>query len=173
MLRVLATADPAGEPGAVYVYILTTNVPQGAQTVAVTVSSGTDAKTAWVVTLNSGGPVTVTDSELLAGDTANPSVTLGTTADWVGMALNVCFSGLGTTGSLTAGTGHTKLGGGRDFGNQVVVAEIGNLVGANIASGWTAAIEDVAMVAVALEAPLPEDESPQVIVPHLSITTVA
>jgi hypothetical protein len=143
--------DAAGEPGATYAYTLTSGVPQGAQTVTATVSSGTDAKTLFVVAVNSTSNVTIAASAKQEGDAANPSVTLTTEARFVGFVLNALFSGQNAPSSCTAGTGHAKLGGGRDFGSQSAVAEIGNFTGASVASGWTALSEDVAMIAVALE----------------------
>lgn len=144
--------DTSGEAGAAYLYLLNSGVLQGAQTLEATVASGTNAKRVWGVTINSVGRVKITDSGKVEGDTANPSVTFATAAPWTGLALNVCFSGQNAPGSLTAGAGYIKLGGGRDFGSQSAVAEAGSLAGASVASGWTATSEDVAMIALALQA---------------------
>lgn len=149
--------DAAGEPGAAYAYTLLTSVPQGTQTVAATVSSGTDAKTGWAMTFTGGASCRIAASGRVQGDVANPSVTLGTAANFVGFAMSVLYSGLAAPADATiaGGSGYTKLtgsaSGGRDFGNQAATAEYGAKSGANVACGWTASSDDVAMCALAIE----------------------
>ena len=150
--------DTVGEPGAAYVYFLGSNVPTGAQSVAVTVSSGTDAKTGWAVTLSGDADQAIAASGKIQVDTLNPSVTLATDGYFDGVCLSVFFSGLNapTDGTITAGTGYTKLtasaAGGRDFGTESASAQYASgLKGANIACGWTAASDDVAMIALAVK----------------------
>ena len=150
--------DTVGEPGAAYAYFLGSNVPTGAQTVAVTVSSGTDAKTGWAVTLSGDSNQAIAASGKIQVDTLNPSVTLATDGYFDGVCLSVFFSGLNapTDGTITAGTGYTKLtasaAGGRDFGTESACAQYASgLKGASIVCGWTAASDDCAMIALAVK----------------------
>ena len=153
MKRVGFAQDTAGEPGASYIYFLGSGVPSGSQTVTVTVASGTDAKHAWVLGLLGVGDLQVVASGIVQGDTANPSVTLATPLEFVGLAASVVFSGHNAVGSITPGTGYqgSSIGGSvRDFGTQVARVELANMEGANVVCNWTAASEDCAMVALAI-----------------------
>lgn len=142
--------DTAGEPGAVYVYFLDSDtIPQDTQTVAVTVSTGTTAKQGRCFTLQSDGPTRIVASGKQEGDAANPSVTLATPASFSGVILNALFSGQNSPGSATPGI--TPILSGRDFGTTIGVFEGGFGSGANIASGWTATTEDVAMSTLAID----------------------
>lgn len=153
MTRVQTNLDSASEIGRTYIYFLGAAIPTGAQTVAPTVSSGTDAKTWWCVTLRADSNTEAFPVSGIDGDATNPSVTLGTEAADLGMACSVLWSGLNapTDGTITAGAGYTKLAGsaagGRDFGTQSACAEYGVKSGASIVVNWTAAVEDCAMSA--------------------------
>ena len=153
MKRITFAADTAGEPGAAYAYFLGENVPQGDQTVTFTVSSGTEAKHAWIFGLLGAGQLEAKAAGIVQGDTANPSVTLATQADFAGFIASVVYSGHNAPASITPGTGYTagNFGGSvRDFGTNVARIEFANKQGANVVANWTATSEDCAMIAVAV-----------------------
>lgn len=141
--------DSAGEAGAVYAYTLHTGIPSGPQTVAVTVSSGTTAKRGHCFTVTAPDRTRVAASGRVQGDTADPSVTLGTGSGFAGFVVNALYSGQNALSSLTVGAGYDPIG--IDFGNQTGAVEYGHKTGASVASGWTATSDDVAMVAVAID----------------------
>lgn len=144
--------DTTGEPGAAYAYLLTSGVLQGAQTVAYDVSTGTDAKRSYIIGLNSIAPVQVVAGGRVQADADDPSVTLATTADFVGFIANFLYSGLNDPASITAPSGGAAFPP-TDFGSQSAIAFMGNREGASIASGWvTTGSDDVAMIALALTA---------------------
>lgn len=153
MTRVTTAADTVTEPGRVYVYHLGAGIPTGAQTVAVTVSSGTDAKIGWCVTGTAAADTIVEDWGVVENNVANPSVTLATAAAFDGLVTNVFYWG-GADASPTATGSATKLtgpdAGGRDFGNQGAMASYVASSGASRTSGWTSGTDDVAMAAVAI-----------------------
>ena len=151
--------DTAGEPGAVYAYFLGAGVPQGTQTVAITVSAGTEEKRAWVFGLLGSRDLQVVASGRVQGDTANPSVTLKTVASFAGLCFSVFYSGLPTPSNVTAGSGYTKMQA-RDFGVNTAHVEAANKEGANVVCNWTSNNDDVAMIAFAVGLAPPSFEYP-------------
>lgn len=143
--------DTAGEPGASYMYFLGSGIPTGAQTVAISVLGGTDAKTAYCMTLNAGRDTRVVTSGKVEGDTANPSVTLATPASFAGTCCSIFYSGLNAPTGITPGSGYFSLGGGRDFGSQSAKAQFGTRSGANVVCDWVSLSDDVAMIAAAID----------------------
>lgn len=150
MTRIAFAQDTAGEPGASYLYYLGSGIPSGTQTVAVTVSSGTDAKTGASVTFTAKGNTRVAASGIQQGDAANPSITLATPASYEGMVIGALFSGAAAPSSLTPGTDLVDFLN-RDYGAQSGRCAYGQKSGANVVFNFTAASDDVAMVAAALE----------------------
>lgn len=156
-------ADSAGEVGAVYMYFLGTGVPTGAQTVQVTVGAGAEAKRAVVFTITAATDIELAASGSVEGDAANPSVTLATDASFAGFLANAIFSGHDSPASLTGA--YTDNGGpnGRDFGTQCAAFQWSSAqTGANVPLGWTAAVEDVAMISAAFQEIRP---APRLIIP--------
>lgn len=146
--------DTATETGAVYAYFLGANIPTGAQTVAVTVSSGTDAKTYWCMTVTGRGDTAIAASGVLNGDQTNPSITLETNSGFQGMAFAIQWSGVNAPTSITAGAGYTKFNhatsGGRDFGTQSAAAEYKETTGATVVANTTTVADDCAFCAGAI-----------------------
>jgi hypothetical protein len=150
MTRVAFAQDSAGEPGCVYAYALTSGVPSGTQTVTVTVSAGTEANLgASYGLLTSAGARVFTGT--VQGDTANPTVTLSTPSTFEGFAVATVFSGLAAPSNITAGAAFEKSAG-IDFGNQAGTDQCGQISGANAAVAFTATSDDVAMIALAVQA---------------------
>lgn len=143
-------ADATGELGGVYSFFLGSGIPTGAQTVAVTTANG-DAKRAWCVSLTAGADTQIAASNKTSGDAANPSVVIPTLASFVGFAGAVLFSGQNAPASVTAGSGYTLLTATEDFGITSGLAERSDTrAGANIAAGFTATTEDVALIGIAV-----------------------
>jgi hypothetical protein len=142
--------DAATEIGACYAYFLGSNIPTGAQTVAATVSSGTDDKTWWCMTVTGSGNTEIAADGVLNGDQTNPSITLSTVAGYQGVAFAVQFSGVNAPSSITAGTGYTKFTNERDFGTQSAIAEYGQKLGENVIVNTTTATDDCAFIAGAI-----------------------
>ena len=157
MTRFQTNVDTVTEPGRTYIYFLGSNIPTGNQTVSVTVSSGTDAKTAWCITATAARNTQVSADSGIDENATNPSVTLGTHSSFQGLVASVFYSGLAAPDDATiaAGSGFTKLtgsaAGGRDFGTSAACAEYQILTGANAVANWTAAADDVAMSAIAID----------------------
>lgn len=151
MTRLQYAIDTAGEPGAVWMYFLGSGVPTGARTVQVTVSSGTTAKRGVAATLLAGGDIRAAASGITQGDAANPNVTLTTTSEFRGLVMGWLFSGKDATSAITAGTDFQAFGQ-HDYGSQVTMGQWGAKEGANVACGFTATSDDVAMIAAAFEA---------------------
>ena len=146
--------DAATEIGAVYAYYLGAGIPTGAQTVAPTVSSGTDAKTWWCMTVTAKGDTEVAASGVLNGDQTNPSITLATVPGFQGITFAIQWSGVNTPTSMTAGAGYAKFAhatsGGRDFGTQTACAEWKQSTGANVIANTTTGADDCAFCAGAI-----------------------
>lgn len=142
------------EPGGAYIFFLGgPGIPTGAQTVAITVTSGTTVKVAWCVSVTALQPTTSVSASGTVGNTslANPSITLGTGGSFAGFCAAVLFSGQNAPASITAGANFTLLTATTDFGNQSAVAERANgLTGANVVAAFTATADDVVMAAIAL-----------------------
>lgn len=158
MTRVQFAQDTVGEPGAAYAYFLGGTIPTGSQSVAVTVSAGTETKAAQSVGLRATGPTRVAASGKQEGDVANPSITLPTLASFEGMVFASLLSGANATSSHSPGANFANMGS-VSFGAQSVRNEWGTLSGANVVADYAAASDDVAMVALAIEA-IPADTRP-------------
>jgi hypothetical protein len=148
--------DTLNEPGAAYIYFLGGGIPTGVQTVAVTVSAGTEAKVVWCVTASGKGVTEVAASAMLQENQTNPSMTLSTEIDFQGLVCCVFYSGLiaPSDANIAPAAGYTKLTGtdtgGKDFGNQCAVGVYGVKTGINVVCSFTSAGEDVAISCVAI-----------------------
>lgn len=148
-------ADAVGEAGACYGYFLGESVPTGAQTVEVTVSSGSNAKWACAITVTAAADTELAGigSAKLEGDSTNSSVTItgiaGASYGAAGM-----FWGGGIVGSVVEGTGMTMRQT-HDFGDVTGFAmsrssqlASGDMTMAFDTSGDT---DDTAMVGIAIQ----------------------
>lgn len=142
------------EPGGVYIFFAGgPSLPTGAQTVSITVTSGTTVKVAWCITVTALQPTTDWCAVGTVGNTslANPSITLKTGGDFAGFCAACIMSGQAAPGNITAGTNFTLLTATTDFGAQSAVAERANgITGANAVAAFTATADDVMMAAVAV-----------------------
>ncbi len=142
-------ADTVTEPCGSYLYFKGTVALSGTVNVVKTASTGsTVCAWSWSFTGNQAQLEFVTAGSI-GVDTANPSVTLPTTAADSGFALSVFSSGLAApdTTTIVTGAGFTRGTGtdpgGKDWGANCAVAQYGYFTGANIAVGWnTAAVSD-------------------------------
>lgn len=154
MHRVNTAVDTATEPARVYQYFLGSNIPTGAQTVAVTVASGISTKTAWCQTFTASTDCQVVSTAKLEDDTTNPFVYMGTMAGFSGIVTGIYYSGISTASSLTAGVGYTKLtgsaAGGRTFTASSCTCAYGAKSGIGILMEWTATVDDCAFAAAAI-----------------------
>lgn len=156
MTRLAYVANDFGnETNSVYIYFLGASIPTGAQTVAVTVASGTTAKRVWTVSFTAAAdtesactPQTFESSS----SAASWSVTLPTAAGFAGSVVSAFATGLGNCGNSTLPTGFTQVSC-VDFGASTAKAAYDDgLSGANIVVEWTgSANDDVSMAAVAIQ----------------------
>jgi hypothetical protein len=152
MNRIATAFDTVTEPGRVYIYWLREPLA-GAQTVAVTVASGTDAKTAWATTFTANAPILEFGHAILNDNAANPSRTFGTPASFQGALVSVGFTGLGDPADATIAPANseTKLtgaaAGGTDFGTSAGYAGYRIASGASVVTGYTSSTDDLALKA--------------------------
>jgi hypothetical protein len=149
MSRLHKADDSAVELFTMYVYFLGSGIPTGAQTVSVDSTSGS-AKKVYSITVTATGDTAVEDSDAVGGDATNPSVSLSTTVETY---VSACLiSGHNTAGSVTAGAGYTIIDS-SDTGNQTIFLEDvdTNPSAGSLTPGFTAALEDAAIGAVALK----------------------
>lgn len=154
MTRVVAASDGAGEPGAAYQYFLGAGIPTGAQTIEVTVSTGAEVKQCQALSFIAAGDTRIAASGSTSGDLTDPSVTLATLSDFEGQCVGVVYSGQNAPSAIATGSGY-QIFGSADFGSQSCKFQYGQKSGASVACGFTIAVEDVALVACAIEAILP------------------
>lgn len=151
LTRVARACDTATEPGCSYAYFGGASIPTGAQTVTVTISGGTSGTHASAVTITSGGANTevVTFDNSVAADATNPSVSLNLAGRTSFVAEGV-YSGAANVTSITPPTGWTSRFE-DDFGAFVDGYYTYNTIGSsNVSAGWTQALDDAAMVALAV-----------------------
>jgi hypothetical protein len=149
---VLNTDPLSGEPGSVAVFFLGASIPTGAQTVVVTVN-GAAVKRAVAVTLTATTDTEVVDTSTLFDDaTGNPSVTanLGGRTCFVMIGFH---SGSDTPAGFAPTTGWTsRLE--HDFTDTGLQGAgwytYDTIDTADVASGYTASANDVALISVAV-----------------------
>ena len=150
MSRAAFDADVATELGVAWVYFLGTGVPTGAQDAVVSLDQGGNQseKVVSVVTLTGDADLTVADSDSIADDQADPSLTLSAGSD-TGIALACAYTGhdVPATG-LTVLSGVTSMGT-HDWGayGGAWVRQTTPATG-DFTIGWTALSDDVAMVGI-------------------------
>lgn len=141
--------ETTGENVSAYAYFLGSGVPAGTLTVNITF----DSSNATVIRFTAFGWLATTDCEIVDSDkvqsvTANPSVTL-TTGGRECTAFGILMSGHDDAGSITSGAGLTPVGTKNDFGVAIYcVDRLTTETTSNVTFGYTAASENVAMVAV-------------------------
>lgn len=147
MTRVRTAADTATEAGRVYVYFLGANVPTGAQTVSIVHTGSADVKHAVSVTLTADADTYVTNVGVLQEDQANPTITQDPDARKA-IHYSVIYSGLPNVSDLTMAAGMTAVHN-HDYG--AFVSRVDRQTTAATTSfpiGYTAASDDVAMIAI-------------------------
>lgn len=141
--------DSAGETCSAYWYWLGKGVPGGTQTVSIDHTATGVTKVAYCITINADGDIEVVTDGRLQGDQADPQIALdaGTKS---AMRFFLISSGLNSPSSLTLISGMTALGDATTELESIVVARETSPSTGNTTVGWTAASDDVAMVAIAL-----------------------
>lgn len=144
------TLHTGTEPGSIYAFHLGSGIPPGPQTVSVTGTAG-DTKNGYCFSVTSGADTSVEDtSSVTNGSLANPSVTLS-------LGGNSCFCAIAFLTGQNAVTGFAPTanwtardefdGGTACLGNYSY-----DIIGtADVAAGFTAAADDVALLAVAIK----------------------
>jgi hypothetical protein len=145
------------EDGVLYAFFLGENIPSTKTSVPilVTVNATGSVKDAACYTVTSNSLKTEVDvvATLDSGGVADPSVNLVTTRKtFIAAALH---SGQDAIGSVTTGTGYTRISVGTDFGAQVCdyvrrTATPQPTPPGTIAVNWTSTIEEAGIIAVAI-----------------------
>lgn len=153
MTRVDFAIDSAGETGRGELWFLAGAFPSGvAQTVQITTTGGLGTKWASVASVKSLSIPEVAISSKLEGDQTNPQIALNT-APTSSLRMAVLFSGHDAAGTPVEVTGMEAVvaASQHDFGTTV--AKLGRQAAwaKTYTIGWTAASEDTAMVAIAIQ----------------------
>jgi hypothetical protein len=152
MARIVNVNDTAGEHGQSVAYFLGSGIPTGPQTWVVSYSSSaTHDVHAVCASVTAADNTEVLASGSIGVDQANPQIALSY-GGRTGQAYASCYSGLSTVGSLTVlGTCTATHDYDLPDGTYVAVACRQTTPGtADFTIGWTAASDDVAMVAIAV-----------------------
>jgi hypothetical protein len=156
MNRVTTAFDTVTEPGRVYMYWLAEPL-SGAQTVAVTVASGTDAKWGVAVSVSANAKMREFGHAILNENAANPSRTFGTPTSFQGILFSSMHSGLAapTDATIAPANSETKLTGtdtgGKDYGTACAVQGYRVASGADLVTGYTSLTDDLAFAAAAFQ----------------------
>lgn len=97
--------DTVTEFGAAYQYFLGSGIPTGPQTVSITVASGTDPKTAWVLSLAGVSDTQIVASGRVQENGTNPSVTTTTDSNYSGICVACFWWGGVPVSGISAGSG--------------------------------------------------------------------
>jgi len=151
MARVVTAVDTVGEACRSYAYFLGEGVPAGTQTVSIAhVATAAATKKAVCITVTAAGSTEIGASGIAQGDQADPQIALDTTTE---SSLRYCciFSGLPNETDLTMLSGMTAVhsldrGANVDRQDRQTSPASGSFT-----IGYTAASDDVAMVAVAIQ----------------------
>ena len=152
MGKVATAADTSTEPGRVDAWFLGHDLPSsGAQTVSAAYGATTDDIQFVMVELSGSRDLEVVDAKVQEQNAANPSVTLDTGTDARAcIAVGGVYSGLSDPSSLTPNGSMTAIHD-HDFGAFVARVDRQTSASASdFAYGYTAATDDLAMVAVAV-----------------------
>lgn len=148
--------DAVGETCSAYWYFLGSGVPGGTQTVSIDHTATGVTKVAYCITINADGDVEIVTDGRLQGDQADPQISLNSGL-LQAMRFFLISSGHNSPASLSLISGMTALGDATTGIESIVVARETNPSTGNTTVGWTAASDDVAMVALAVAeiAPFP------------------
>jgi hypothetical protein len=163
MTRTQFASDAAGEPGSAYLYFLGSGIPTGTQTVSISTDGNAGAKRATCVSVTAWHDTRVVASGLLGGDQADPQIALDGGIDAV-LRYAFIFSGQNLSSALTEVNGtriHDQSFAG---GTKVSVGLVGTSATGSVTVGWTSTIEDVAMVAAAIDDPVDQTATYQAII---------
>lgn len=152
MSRVDFAIDSAGETGRAELWFLAGLFASGvAQTIQITTTGGAGTKWATVASVTSVSTPEIADSGKLEGDQANPQIALDTFPS-SSLRMAVVFSGHDAAATLVAVTGMVTATGTAEHDFGTAVAKLGrqSTWSDQYTIGWTAASEDVAMVAIAI-----------------------
>lgn len=142
----------SAEVGNAYLYFLGSSIPTGAQSVSITVSTGAQAKTAWCLTFTASADTEVAASAQLSATQTNPSITLGTTAGFTGIAAAILWNAANNPATNAVGSGYTATTNVKDFGADGGLMEYGAKSGASVVVDFTnGTSEETAMVAAAIQ----------------------
>lgn len=148
-----AVKDAPGEAGRVYTYFLGASIPTGTQTVSIAHDGSATQKWALVRSFTAGADTEVVTFNQLVGIQANPSIALDTGAT-ESLRTAILYSGVGALSGFVelSGMEAVAAGEGNDFGNETTVGGVQTTAATgSFTIGWTAASDDVAMVAVAIQ----------------------
>lgn len=151
MPRFNRAADSSGEAMSSYGFFLGANVPQGDQNCVVTYNaSNSTAIVHFIIELSGAADLAVLDSDIQEGDAADPSVT----PDKGGVsayAFGILMSGQNDITGSAPVSGLAEIED-NDFTNQTLLIgrETSGPSTSNQAVGWTATIEDVALIGVVI-----------------------
>lgn len=151
LTRVVSGIDTADEPGGAYLYFVGTSIPAGTQDVVISVAGAVNTQLRGVIgSVTAAADTEIADSDSLSANQTNPQLTLDTGANNAAVVAGV-YSGLSDVTSLTALSSQTQIQS-DDFGAHVTVStRRTNIESGTITIGWTAATDDVAMVAAAIK----------------------
>lgn len=150
MTRILSMAHSAGEAVRGYIYFLGSSIPTGAQTVSVDSDGSAGLKHASCATVTASADTVVNVSGSLNADQADPQIAVDT-----GSTSSLRYFGIGT--GLNAPSGLTLISGmtaihDADLGAvSSVFARQTTAAAGSVTVGWTAASDDVAMIAIGVE----------------------
>lgn len=147
--RVIRATDAAGEPGAAEWWLLGSGIPTGAQTVSATCGSTTDDIALLSIAMTAAADTQVLVSDKVEGDASNPQLTLAR-GGVSGLGITAIYSGHNAPSSLTNLSGNSDVDEG-DLGAFCYKINRQTTAGtADVAQGWTATSEDVALVAMVI-----------------------
>lgn len=158
MARIETAHDTAGEESWGFVYFLGSSIPTGAQTVSIDTDASAPLKFAACATMTAAADTEVVVTGKLETDQANPQIAIDT-----GATSSLRYFGI-TTG-LNAPSGLTLIAGMTAIHN----ADLGSIASAfahqttaatgSVTVGWTAASDDVAMIAVGVQEVVPATQN--------------
>lgn len=145
--------DSSGEVGSVFFYFLGSGIPTGAQTVSISHTGAATTKWAICASATAAADTEVGASGRLQGNQANPQIALDTGAA-SSLRFSILFHGAQLLSDLTvlSGMEANATATSIDFGNTLgVFGQQTTAATGSFTIGYTAADDDVAMIAVAIQ----------------------
>lgn len=149
MTRVDSAADTSGEPGRSYMYFLGKGIPTGNQSWSITHTGSATVKHAILATFTAAGDCAIALAAKIQADQANPAITIDS-GSVEALRVAVVYSGQGAPATLVVNANTTDI---EQFDFGAFVSKAARQTAAStgsVAIGWTAATDDVAMVAAAI-----------------------